>query len=295
VRGGPPATEESSTAGGGLLGERLRRIGATPVPAHFDTRCGFRVSGVAVAEAIGTEAALEVLDGPNGVVRVTPHGRTRATPRGRPSSVLLVFGDGRGALLPVIPGFVAAVTYDSTAGELEEVAYEPADGALVLALGERLPELRRLRQVIAAASALGAFRLHDEQEREALLSRLRDADGLDPSLTLYAAHALQEIGGQAAIVEIAEQQRRRLAMTLFDVVMLARGPQATPAPMPAAVFPAVPLLAQGWALLAAYNVTLPGRLAAGDIRRHARDSLWTLFDPPGVALLRDAIIAREVT
>jgi hypothetical protein len=60
------------------------------------------------------------------------------------------------------------------------------------------------------------------------------------------------------------------------------------------VFPAVPLLSQGWALLDAYQVQLPARLLERGIRRHATGSLWTLFDEQGVALLRAAITSEEI-
>ena len=54
------------------------------------------------------------------------------------------------------------------------------------------------------------------------------------------------------------------------------------------------MLSQGWDLLHGMNVELPRMLRPCALRRHVTDSLWTLFDPRGVALVRDALDAGEI-
>jgi len=53
------------------------------------------------------------------------------------------------------------------------------------------------------------------------------------------------------------------------------------------VLPAVPLLAQGWALLQAFRVTLHEEIA--DLNRHVSPSLWTQFTPLGTEVLRPLV------
>jgi hypothetical protein len=126
------------------------------------------------------------------------------------------------------------------------------------------------------------------------MERMRELKGVDPSMAVYASYALHDMQRRDDIVDVEQHLRDALrGPSLFDVAMLARG-RAAPAPLPDHVFPAVPLLSQGWALLDAYQVQLPARLLERGIRRHATGSLWTLFDEQGVALLRAAITSEEI-
>jgi hypothetical protein len=152
-----------------------------------------------------------------------------------------------------------------------------------------------LRRAIAAAAALGAFRLTSAADESTMLERLTGAAPSDAAMALYLAYALHDAGREGAIADIARAQSAALGFQLFDVAMLARGPAQERTPMPERVFPAVPMLSQGWGLLAAFNVDFPGRLRTGALQRHVTDSLWTLFDQNGVTLLRDALDSGELT
>jgi hypothetical protein len=287
-----------------LFREALARVATTPRPGHFETQCGFKVTGTTLAAVHAAGAQFDRFDDSDHAHR--PDAASDAVRithvDGRAANVLLEFADGRGALLPAIPGFVAALTYDADAGELASVEYEPSDNSTPFTANEPLiAELREVRRVVAAATALGAFRLDAGAEREALVERMRTLKGLDPSMAVYAAYALHDLQRRDEIAELESHLHQALGVRLFDVAMLARGvvrglargDVAPAAPHEADVYPAVPLLAQGWGLLDAYGVALAPPLEAASLRRHVTGSLWTLFDPQGVAAVRAAITSDE--
>ena len=249
---------------------------------HHETECGFRVTGATITEALSAGATVEVLGEHR--VRVEVYG-------GRAASVLLVLGDRRALLLPAIPRFIAGLTYAD--GELVNVSYEPSDNTPLWGeMQGELDNLRELRGITAAAARLGVFRLEQPEDTRALLERMRSLGGLDPTMALYSAYALHGRRDREALREIASQQREALRMSLFDVAMFAREPTTDGEPMPSGVYPAAPLLSQGWALLGARGVVLPAHLR--DAQRHLAPSFWTVFEPPAVDALRDAIGAGEV-
>jgi hypothetical protein len=208
--------------------------------------------------------------------------------------VLLVFADGSGALLAAIPEFIGLLSYEG--GELANVAYEPSDNSYLRnALMGQMDELRALRQVIATATRLGTFRLDDVADRTALIDRMRAVKCLAPTMGVYAAYALQLQQQNDAIAEMQTYLRDSLGISLFDVAMLARTPGGAPQAMPPDVFPALPMLAQGWAVIDAFRVRLPASLGTKKLQQHVRNSLWTHFDEQGVAIVREAITAKEIS
>jgi hypothetical protein len=282
--GGPP---ESAPARD-LFAATLNRTGVTPGPAHFESGCGFKVNGIAIADVVSTGGRVDLMDKAAGLVRFwdVPQPAT---------NVLVVFADGRGALLPAIPDYVTVLTYESDAdGELANVTYEPSDTSQKWRMLQHdLPALRELRRVVATATRLGVFRLDASQDQLAFINRLREAKGLDPTMGVYAAYALHALQQEAAIAEIDQAIASSLNLRLFDVAMLAGGKAASAALPAAPMFPAVPLLSQGWALLQAFDVPLPSSLKSS-LYRHTLSSLWTLFDDKGVAMIRAAITNREI-
>jgi hypothetical protein len=115
------------------------------------------------------------------------------------------------------------------------------------------------------------------------------AKGLDPAMALYAAYAYHRLNRGDRLVEMQKFLFDDLWLTFFDLALLTRDALTIPN---VPVFPFVPMLAQGWALLGAYGVTLPRKVEMA--RSHIRRSLWTLFDADGVRLIRDAMQAGEV-
>jgi hypothetical protein len=115
-------------------------------PMHFETGCGFKVRGARVVRTVQHDVTVELLDATEGsVIRVSG-----VPPCG--SIVLLVLENGSGAVVPALPDFIAALSFDG--GQLIDVSYEPSDNSW--RWGEyaaHADELRSLRASIAASAA----------------------------------------------------------------------------------------------------------------------------------------------
>lgn len=269
-----------------LFAEMLEQTGTGPAPDHYETRCGFKVNGSGVREVLVSAGDVEMLSAVDGLVRLS-NIRRPAT------NALIVLDDGRGTLIPAIPEFIAVLTYEE--GELANVAYEISRNSdLWPSVQAQTPKLREIRRVVATAARLGVFRPEVIEDRVSFADNLREVKGLDPSMAAYAAYALHALQKQTEIEEMQSYLRGGLHLTLFDVAMLASRPGDGSAVTAADVFPAVPLLSQGWALLGAYGIELPGSLDRGKLHRHVKSSLWTLFDERGVDIVRSAITSTEI-
>lgn len=262
---------------------------ATPFgPDHFESQCGIKVRGARIAAAT-VQYGQAVVGRKRDVVRVDLPGDRRAV------NVIVEFEDGTGVMIPALADFVAALTLDAQ-GELDDVSYEPSANTSRWAEYQvRADEMRRLRSVVAASSSLGVFRLDEEVHAAALLQGMRSARSFDPALAVYAAYAFNDRRMRDQIRDMQSYLQPDLGLRLFDVAMLALelGEQ-TRAGWPKDVYPCVPLLAQGWALLNPLGIRLPGRLDERGLRQYLRPSLWSHFDAGGVALLRQALTSGEV-
>jgi hypothetical protein len=277
--------DAAEVPGGAPFLRALSRPRREDRPDHYESGCGLVVTGARVREAVSCAARVDLLSGAEGLVRIWDL-------VGPAASVLVVLADGRGTLLPVIPGFLTTLEIED--GDLAGVAWEPASTtARGQAILPYLARLRGLRGIAAAATRLGALRLEPEAAA-ALALEVRTPLGLDLALAVYTAYALHDLQRMGEIEDIARAVHGELGMHLLDLVMLAGRPPSPGAPrlMPPDVYPAVPLLAPGWALLEACGMRLPVSLAA--LRRHVTGSLWTLLDEEGVAAVRTAIDAGEV-
>jgi len=252
-------------------------------PLGFETNCGFKLRGAKLADAVASGVRVERFDDDASLARVHP--------QGRPANVLLILADQTSVLLPAVPGFVAALSFD--AGELADVAYEPSKyGERWADFAQRADELRRLRAVIAQAAREGVFRLEGPA---ALARRMQLAKGVDPSLALYAAYAYHGLQQGDRLREMREYLRMDLGISFFDLDLLAG---ALPSGGEAGRYPPVPLLAQGWSLLSAFGVSLsnhltelPASLGAPHrpLQAELVDTLWTQFKPAGTEHLRKLI------
>ncbi len=287
LRGALTGSAESAVpqevSGGDLLARSMQHTAASFGPTHFETGCGFKVRGAQIIDAYSRQARAELLGASGEILRI----HDIAPPA---ANVLLIFDGGSGAVLPAIPDFVAALTFED--GELANVTYEPSDRSWRWSeLGAKLEELRSLRSVIASSAQLGVFRLEGNQAPE-LAQRMQYAKGIDPTMALYAAYAYHDLQRRDKINEMQAYMKADLGLRLFDIALLARGLDGQRAGAVKDVFPFVPLLSQGWALLKAYGASLPASLAG--IERHLLPSLWSLFDSAGVAMVRAAMHAQEV-
>ena len=279
TRGGGRGRGQAST-GAQVFATVLDRTGVEHGPPHFESKCGFKVNGSPIQDVAIGGGRVEVMDAANGLFRIWDVPKPAA-------NVLIVFADGRGALLPAIPDFIGTLTYRD--GDLSNITYEPSDNSDKWApLQSQLPELRELRRVVATAAELGVFRPENVADREEFVRRLRETKGLDPTMAVYAAYALHTLQRRDEIAEVDFHVKGALQFSLFDVAMLARTPRGGAPWLSEEVFPAVPLLSQAWALLDLYDITLPAALQQKRLFRHVGSSLWTVFDPTGVDVVRNA-------
>ncbi|GMV29951.1 MAG: hypothetical protein AMXMBFR59_20760 [Rhodanobacteraceae bacterium] len=244
-------------------------------PRQFETQCGLKLRGARVREAFALGAQVQQLGPARDVVRVGPG---EAAP-----AVLLVLDSGAGVVVPAIPGFVGALTFDGD--EFVDLSYEPsANTPRAADYRRRARELQTLRQVAASASRNGAFRLEGD-DAELLARRMQILKGIDPALAVYAAYAYRDRRDHARLREMNRFLRDDLQASPFDVALLSGaldGSRVTPANRTFGLFP---LLTQGWVFLHTHHV----RLANDDgdvLQRHLSDSLWTQFDADGIDRLR---------
>ena len=193
-------------------------------------------------------------------------------------------------ILPAIPEFVTGLTLNQ--GELVDVVYEPSDTSWRWnEYQSRLGQLRQLRGHVAAAARLGVFRLEGEDALQ-VARQMQLAKGLDPTMALYAAYAYNSLQRNELVREMQNYLLDDLQIRLFDIALLAGTLDGQSASKAEKVFPAMPMLSQGWALLNAHGVILPPML--NSLPRFLESSLWTLFAAPAVDLLKSALVAQEI-
>ena len=264
------------------VADTVDRIATAFGPDHHETSCGIKVRGARVVEFLLVEGGAEFASHDGTDLRVYPPPM--------PVSAWLRFEGDVGTIVPVVEGYLTTLTVHE--GELVDVALEPsANHGRFGDYGQRLPELRALRAVAAAASQQGRFRL-EGPEALGLAQRMQIAKGVDPALALYAAYAYHDLQALDRLEVMSHHLADYLGARLFDVAMLARQLGDVPVVRATRVVPFAPMLSQGWALLRAHRVRL--HPALDGIERHVRDSLWSLYDRDGLALLRDALQSREV-
>ena len=255
-------------------------------PTHHETQCGFKLRGAVVVDFIAANAHVEFAGGLSrgGDLRVT-------NPRAPAANVLLVLESGEGVLLPAIPDFICALSFEN--GELIDVSYEPSTNSRRWRdYEQRANEIRALRAIAASASANGSFRL-EGNDALAVARRMQVSKGVDPSLAVYAAYAYHELQRRDLLTQMADFMSGDLGAPLFDVALLARKlDKKETARDGVRLVGAVPLMAQGWTLLNALEVKLPDSLSA--LQECRAQSLWTLFDAQGVDRVRRAFAQGDL-
>ncbi len=273
----------ADVAGVDQLVKTAERIERPFGPDHFETQCGFKVRGARIVEFFAPRAEGELLGEEGDILRINHLEEPAA-------SVLLRFQGNIGTVVPAIPGFVAALTFDER--ELVDVAYEPsANTARGADYQYDMQEVRTLRAIAAAASQHGRFSLEQEDAFN-LARRMQYAKSIDPTLSVYAAYAYHDLQEIELISGMSYYQRDDLGFIFFDLALLSRKLIERRISSNTGVFPFFPLLSQGWALLRANRVRL--HPALDGIERNVRESLWSLFDDDGLEKLRDAMHTREV-
>jgi hypothetical protein len=242
----------------------------------FESRCGFKVQGTEVVHSFNPQIVTE-LEGGNSVRVYAPH----------PASVILVFSNQRGVILPAIPQFIAGLTFEGT--NLVNVVYEPAENSGRWdEYQQRSEKLRKLRGKVAAASRYGIFEPTGEGVAQ-LARQMQMSKGYDPTMALYAAYAYHSVGERRRLKEMEQYLFDDLHFRFFDIAMLAGTYHERP---DRPILPATPLLSQGWALLSARQIELPPRLK--ELPGTLTNSLWSSFTEKGVELLSAALSAGEI-
>jgi hypothetical protein len=264
------------------LVDTAERIAKPFGPDHFETQCGIKTRGVRIAEVFASRARATVLGDESNIVRVE-------VMEGPVATALLRFDGGFGMAVPLIEGFVAAISCEN--GEVIDVAYEPSANSWRWEdYKAQAANVRSLRAVAAAASLHGRFRL-DRADAARFAQRMQYAKGLDPTLALYAAYAYHDLQMIDRIDQMSRYLRGDIGASLFDIELLRRslvGTTVTPANM---IAPFFPLLSQGWALLRANRVKLHPALSG--IEDSMRDSVWTTFNYAGLEKVKDALASGE--
>jgi hypothetical protein len=255
-------------------------------PDSLASACGIKVRGARIDEVYARHAAAAV--GPRNDAVLVDLAKNR-----HGANVLVRLGDGSAVIAPAFRDFITGLSFDSL-GNLSDVWCEPSANTRRWREYERsAAEIRKLRAIIAASSALGMFRLDEAEAGRELLDRLRQVKALDPALAVYAAHAFNDRRMRSHITDMQRFLDRDLRARIFDVAMLAFSIGAAPSPdAPAEMYPCVPMLTQGWALLSPLNITLPGNLGA--LRGELRPSLWTHFTAAAAGRLQQILSRGRV-
>jgi hypothetical protein len=275
-----------------------------PTETHFESGMGFRIHNATLAQALPLSPAITNIDQSPDAAIVWSHIPS--------ANVLLIFSDGRGTVLPAIAGFITSLTFDQVVGEayLVSVSYEPMDpytrvdmhfDPASMGVWQDMKIMaetaRENRALIASLTRSGIFRLdtgtaENAVNAELLARRLQSTKTYDPSMAIYAAYAYYDLQRADLIQLMADFFVEERQLMLFDLALLTRTlTQEKGAPPAVPVFPFFPMLSRGWSLLATAAIHPPEGL--GDLERHVTDSLWTLFDPEGVARIRDNVATLE--
>jgi Caspase domain len=263
----------------------LQRIAQPFGPDHFESECGIKVRGARIVDFVAPRVTqCKILGNERNLLRIDMFERPGV-------SVLLRLDNGTTCVIPVIEGFLAAVTFDQD--ELVDVAYEPSANTWRWNLyKQRAPEVRALRAVAATASRHGRFRL-DLGEAATVGKQMQYAKGIDPTLAVYSAYAYNDLQLIDRVQHMSALLSGDVGLTFFDLELIGRRLVGKSIDYTSQrVVPFLPLLSQGWSLLRAHRVKLHPDL--DDIEQSLRNSLWTQFDERGIQKLERAMLSTDV-
>jgi len=267
--------------GGADFARTVATVSRTFGPTRFETRCGFKVEGAAIADFFPPYPGAERLDSGASL---------RLQPFNGAGSVVMAFDNGLATILPAIQDFIAALVFEDD--ELISVSYEPAKNSWRAQEYEAKEEhLRALRAVAASSSLHGRFSL-DVEDPDMVARSMQVSKGIDPTLAIYAAYAFYDLHNIRRIAQMSGYLRDDIGTTFFDLELLSRrlvdhGVQPTDL-----VLPCVPLLTQGWSIARAHRTILPTTLR--DVERYARDSLWSVYDAQAFDLFRQGLSHGDI-
>ena len=287
VTGGSVVTDalkparSATVEGSDELAESVELLSKPFGPDRFETECGIKVRGAHIIAAFSRFASLEQVSDES--LRVQLPGVPAA------STVLEVRG-GFGTVIPVIQGYIAALTFEDR--QLVDISYEPSANSWRWPMFQDYSEeVRALRAVASSASQRGRFQL-DGDDVQQIARRMQYAKRIDPTLSVYAAYAYHDLQEIDRIRDMAGFLHNDVGCRLFDLQLLGRLLVDKAIDPALFIVPFVPLLSQGWSLVRANRVKLHPALRGLD--ETMLDSLWSLYTRPGLDQLRECVSGGEV-
>lgn len=191
--------------------------------------------------------------------------------------IALRFSGGNGAVLALMPGYVAMV--DMHGAEIASIRYRMTPATRkqrpVVVPEEDVERLRAKLVAMARKGMLTAMDVHaigEPMVMELIVG--------DPMLAMHVAYAYASSGRFDEVEALAERVSRHLGCLPFDVAMLAE--QRGDGPLPA-TSPGIPVLTQGWLMMGRFEFDMPEALRMA--RHFLSNSLWATFSHQGMNIL----------
>lgn len=256
---------------------------------HYETRCGFFITGGSVLNAEGRfGVGCDVLSGSE--IKVYSMSM---------ELVSIEFVGGGGIMIPAIAGQIGFIRLEN--GRMASLAYEPSGHADITqksavrsefeAKSKRIRDLRDTLQNVVTGGELN-FTNIDPQTILKVIDDIHYGGRIDFSTLLYMSYAaFASRLGKLAIPSLAHYMESQYGFVPFDLKILLSLARLEPT-IQFNFAPPFPLLTQGWSLLQATHEELPEELT--DLPRHYRNTIWTQLDSAGVALCR-TYLANQTT
>lgn len=212
------------------------------------------------------------------------------------ATILISFEDGCGCVAALLKDFSLHITLGKSG--IVDLRYNPTEesASFYSFLNEvdytngSPGRIALLRSLATEAKRSGVLRFEGNSEdrydaARGFASQIRMGKNIDPTLGIYAAYAYALGFFEDGAKSVRRFMRDDLQADLFDARLLAGefsgycGDDGFP------VVPSVPMMRQGWEFLRVNDVTL--NLALNEARKHLKESLWTTFDPEGMAILKE--------
>jgi hypothetical protein len=254
---------------------------AIPDGYHFETECGFYITGASVVSATSRpDVDCQAISSYE--VRVNPEKMELAA---------IEFEGGGGVMVPAIAGQIGFLHLER--GQLESLAYEPSGHASPnqkstyrREFDEKSSQVRNLRDTLLNVITSGdlSFANVEPETVVDVLNKTNYASSLDFSSILYMAYlAYSSQATRPTIASLAKYSQDRFGFVPFDLkILLDLSQSEIPADM--RFEPPFPILTQGWSLLQATHEELPAGLE--ELPDHYRNAAWTHFDAEGLELCR---------
>lgn len=199
--------------------------------------------------------------------------------------VLLIFNDGSGAIIPLLPNFIANLIFYHD--RWVSLSYEPAEKNLLFKPSnfEYFQQIY-LRELIGTAFERGVFQ-PDHTTLTELIEYILKSPIPDPVLLLYIAYALHDAGMLVQLRSLSDELQATRFPLLCDVELLYRRQHQKPKEL-GDYFPIIPLLSRGWPNLIACEANISEDL--DKISRMRYPSMWSHFTADAIRIIRKKII-----